>query len=71
LIVEWSATARDERHSLFDRLAAINPIAALELDDEIARKTEILPDHPELYRPVACAGRTKWCCGRTASWSIG
>lgn len=55
MIVEWRAKAREERHSIFDYIAADNPVAALELDDEIERKTDALPGHPELYR----AGRVR------------
>ncbi|MEX3816572.1 type II toxin-antitoxin system RelE/ParE family toxin [Paraburkholderia sp. BR13439] len=55
MIVEWRAKAREKRHRIFDYIAADNPVAALELDDEIERKTDVLPEHPELYR----AGRVR------------
>lgn len=56
MIVEWRAKAREDRHSLFDRIAADNPVAALELDDEIERKTEALPGRAGLYRPGRVRG---------------
>jgi addiction module RelE/StbE family toxin len=50
LIVEWRARAHEDRSRIFDYIAADNPTAALELDDEIEKKTDALPEHPEKYR---------------------
>lgn len=63
MIVEWRAKAREERHGIFDYIAADNPVAALELDDEIERKTEALPEHPELYRPGRVRGTREMVLG--------
>jgi toxin ParE1/3/4 len=63
LIVEWRAKAREERHNIFDYIAADNPVAALELDDEIERKTETLPEHPELYRAGRMRGTREMVLG--------
>jgi toxin ParE1/3/4 len=56
LIVEWRAMAREARISLFDYIAEDNPNAALDLDDKIARLTDALPEHPELYKPGRVRG---------------
>jgi toxin ParE1/3/4 len=50
LIVEWRARAHEDRSNIFGYIAEVNPTAALELDDEIEKKTDALPEHPELYR---------------------
>lgn len=63
MIVTWRAKAREERHSIFDRIAADNPVAALELDDQIERKTEALPQHPELYRAGRVHGTREMVLG--------
>ncbi|MDB5782202.1 type II toxin-antitoxin system RelE/ParE family toxin [Caballeronia mineralivorans] len=56
MIVEWREMAREERIGLFDYIAEDNPSAALELDDKIARQTDALPEHPELYKPGRVRG---------------
>ena len=50
MIVEWRARAHEDRSKLFDYVAEDDPTAALKLDDEIEKKTDALPEHPELYR---------------------
>ncbi|SAL87026.1 translation repressor RelE [Caballeronia terrestris] len=50
MIVEWRVRASEDRNNIFDYIAEDNPTAALELDDEIEKRTDALPDHPELYR---------------------
>lgn len=50
MIVEWRARAHEDRSKIFDYIAEDNPTAALELDDEIEKKTDALREHPELYR---------------------
>lgn len=48
--MEWRARAHEDRSNLFDYIAEDNPTAALQLDDEIEKKTDALPLHPEKYR---------------------
>ncbi|MFM0140447.1 type II toxin-antitoxin system RelE/ParE family toxin [Caballeronia grimmiae] len=50
MIVEWRARASEDRSKLFDYIAEDNPTAAIKLDDEIEKKTDALPLHPEKYR---------------------
>jgi plasmid stabilization system protein ParE len=60
--LEWRAIAPEERSSLFDYLAEDNPSAALDLDldldldDKIAQLTDVLAQHPELYKPGRVRG---------------
>ena len=56
MIVEWRARAREDRITLFEYIAEDNPSAALELDDQIAAKTDALPQRPKLYKPGRVSG---------------
>ncbi|MFM0342447.1 type II toxin-antitoxin system RelE/ParE family toxin [Paraburkholderia fungorum] len=56
MIVEWRARAREDRIRLFEYIAEDNPSAALELDDQIAVKTDALPQRPKLYKPGRVRG---------------
>lgn len=48
--MEWRPKAFEDRDKLFDYIAQDDANAALEFDDLIERRTDVLPDHPELYR---------------------
>jgi toxin ParE1/3/4 len=56
LIVDGRAGAREDRITLFEYIAEDNPSAALELDDQIAAKTDALPQRPKLYKPGRVSG---------------
>lgn len=47
--VEWSTTAREERKALFHRIAANNPLAAVNLNRLIADRLEALIRFPAMY----------------------
>lgn len=64
MIVKWRAAASEARHSIFDRIVADNPAAALALDDEIERKTDVLPERPELYRAGRMRGTREMVLGQ-------
>ena len=42
--IEWTETARQDRRNIYDYLDEHNPIAAIEIDDLIEEKTDLLVD---------------------------
>lgn len=48
--LEWRQTAIEDRDRIMDYIAQDNPLAALELDEEIESKATSLVDHPKLYK---------------------
>ena len=53
--IEWTETARQDRRNIYDYLDEHNPIAAIEIDDLIEEKTDLLVDHVLMGR----SGREK------------
>ena len=53
--IEWTETARQDRRNIYDYLEERNPIAAIEIDDLIEEKTDILVDN----RLMGRTGRQK------------
>ena len=53
--IEWTETARQDRRNIYDYLEERNPIAAIEIDDLIEEKTDLLVDHVLMGR----SGREK------------
>ncbi|MBV6575302.1 type II toxin-antitoxin system RelE/ParE family toxin, partial [Acinetobacter baumannii] len=43
--IEWTETARQDRRNIYDYLEERNPIAAIEIDDLIEEKTDLLVDN--------------------------
>lgn len=54
--LEWRPAAIEDRHNIMTFIAQDNPLAALELDDEIEEKTAALIKHPRLYKPGRMKG---------------
>lgn len=52
----WRPMALTDRESIMDYIARDNPIAAVELDDEIERKAEQARQRPTLYKPGRVRG---------------
>ena len=53
--VVWRPMALEDREAILEHIAQDNPIAAIEIDDEIEAKSEQIRKHPTLYR----AGRVR------------
>ncbi len=53
--VVWRPMALEDREAILEHIAQDNPIAAIEIDDEIEAKAEQIRKHPTLYR----AGRVR------------
>jgi addiction module RelE/StbE family toxin len=53
--IEWTETARQDRRNIYDYLEERNPIAAIEIDDLIEEKTDLLVDN----RLMGRTGRQK------------
>lgn len=53
--IEWTETARQDRRNIYDYLDERNPIAAIEMDDLIEEKTDLLIDNMLMGR----SGREK------------
>ena len=43
--IEWTETARQDRSNIYDYLDERNPIAAIEIDNLIEEKTDLLMDN--------------------------
>ncbi|MCB4362059.1 type II toxin-antitoxin system RelE/ParE family toxin [Quatrionicoccus australiensis] len=52
----WRPMAYEDRAAIMDYIALDNPGAALELDEEIEAKTNVLVSHPKLYKPGRMKG---------------
>lgn len=52
----WRPLAYEDRASIMEYIAQDNPVAALELDEDIEAKTNALIDHPKLYKPGRLKG---------------
>ena len=56
MLVKWRPEARSALWNILNYIGDRNPIAALNLFDEIERATQSLPQHPYLYRAGRVAG---------------
>jgi toxin ParE1/3/4 len=54
--VHWLPTADQNRADQLDYIAQRNPIAAIGLDEEIERQTDMLREQPKLGRPGRVTG---------------
>ena len=52
----WRPLAYEDRAAIMEYIAQDNPVAALELDEEIEAKTNALIDHAKLYKPGRMKG---------------
>ena len=48
--VIWNEAALDDRDAIMDYIAADNPVAAIELDDEFEAKAEHAAEKPRTYK---------------------
>ena len=56
MTVIWNETALDDRDAIMDFIAADNPGAAIELDDEFEAKAEHAAENPRTYKPGRAPG---------------
>lgn len=56
LELEWGDEAQDDLISIVVYIAADNPLAALDLKDEIEKKVEGLRKQPRMYKPGRVSG---------------
>ena len=54
--VIWNEAALDDRDAIMDYIAADNPVAAIELDDEFEAKAEHAAEKPRTYKPGRMPG---------------
>lgn len=54
--IEWTETARQDRRNIYDYLEERNPIAAIEIDDLIEEKTDLLVDNTDTQSATHIAG---------------
>lgn len=52
----WTEPARDDRRAIREYIALDNPVAAVELDEELSARTAQLTEQPESGRPGRVAG---------------
>ena len=52
----WRPMAMADREAIMDYIAADNPLAAVELDDDFEDKAEMARQRPTLYRPGRVPG---------------
>ena len=52
----WRPMALEDRDAILEHIAQDNPIAAVEIDDEIEAKAEQIRLNPKLYRPGRVRG---------------
>ena len=47
----WTELARDDRRSIREYIAQDNPVAAVELDEQLSKRTNQLTEQPDIGRP--------------------
>lgn len=52
----WTGRAERDADEITDYIAKDNPVAAVEVRDEIERRVDLLPDHPYLGRTGQAKG---------------
>lgn len=52
----WTEPARDDRRAIREYIALDNPVAAVELDEQLSARTGQLAEQPESGRPGRVAG---------------
>ena len=56
MIIEWLPAAQIKRFEQLDFIAADNPLAAADQDDQIERQVNMLLQHPKMGRPGRIKG---------------
>lgn len=46
----WTPESIDDRRAIYDYIEADNPLAAIELDEMISEKSQVLTEHPKMGR---------------------
>lgn len=65
MIVQWLLEASQQRYDQLDYIAQENPIAAIQLDEEIETQTESLAQHPRIGREGRVTGTLELVIART------
>lgn len=65
MMVQWLLEASQQRYDQLDYIAQENPIAAIQLDEEIETKTESLAQHPRIGREGRVTGTLELVIART------
>jgi len=65
LTVRWLKTALQNRFEQLDHIAQDNPAAAVRLDEEIERQTDMLMRHPLMGREGRVEGTRELVIGRS------
>lgn len=65
MTLRWLASATRTRFEQLDFIAQDNPAAAVKLDLEIERQTDLLADHPLMGREDRVKGTRELVIGRT------
>ena len=65
MMVQWLLEASQQRYDQLDYIAQENPIAAIQLDEEIETQTESLAQHPRIGREGRVTGTLELVIART------
>lgn len=65
MMVQWLLEASQQRYDQLDYIAQENPIAAIQLDEEIEAQTESLAQHPRIGREGRVTGTLELVIART------
>lgn len=65
MILIWLPVAIEERFDQLEYIALENPLAAIELDEEIERQTDLLTTQPKMGRPGRERGTRELVISRT------
>lgn len=65
MMVRWLLEASQQRYDQLDYIAQENPIAAIQLDEEIETQTESLAQHPRIGREGRVTGTLELVIART------